>query len=160
MALRNIIKDGEKGSETLRKKAKRVDLIDKKILALLKDMAETMYSVDGVGLAAPQVGILKRVVVIDVGEGLLELINPEIVQESGEQVGVEGCLSVPRLIGEVKRPQKVIVEALNPQGEKIRVEGEGILARALCHEVDHLEGILFTDKAIRLMDSEEQNEKD
>jgi len=116
-----------------------------------------MYAANGVGLAAPQVGILKRVVVIDVGEGLMELINPVIVKQEGEQTEVEGCLSIPGVAGEVKRPAKVLVEALNRDGEKIKVEGQGLLAVALCHEIDHLDGILFIDKVIRFID---RNEKD
>jgi len=152
MAVRIIRKDGD---EILRKKAKAVDEINDKIITLLKDMAETMYKANGVGLAAPQVGILKRIVVIDIGDGLIELINPEIVEQSGEQLEVEGCLSMPGIYGEVKRPAKVKVEALNSKGEKISVEGTGLLAVALCHEIDHLDGILFKDKAIRFLDEEE-----
>jgi peptide deformylase len=149
MAIRNIRLEGE---EVLRKVSREVDVIDEKILTLLKDMAETMYKADGVGLAAPQVGILKRVVVIDVGDGLLELINPKIVEQEGEQIEVEGCLSIPNLVGEVKRPARVVVEALNPRGEKVVINADGLLAIALCHEIDHLDGILFKDKAIRLID--------
>ena len=152
MAIREIRKDGD---EVLRKKCKEVDVINDRILVLLKDMAETMYISDGVGLAAPQVGILKRVVVIDVGEELLELINPVIISESGEQTDFEGCLSIPDILGEVKRPENVVVEALNAKGEKITVEGTGLLAVALCHEIDHLDGILFKDKAIKLIDKSE-----
>ncbi|HHW47148.1 MAG TPA: peptide deformylase [Clostridiaceae bacterium] len=156
MAVRIIRKEGD---EILRKKAKKVDEINAKILTLLKDMAETMYKANGVGLAAPQVGILKRMVVIDIGDGLIELINPEIVEQSGEQLEIEGCLSIPGIYGEVKRPARVKVEALNSKGEKIAVEGTGLLAVALCHEIDHLDGILFKDKAIRFLDEEElQNE--
>lgn len=151
MAIRNIRIDGD---EVLRKVSKEVDIINDKILALLKDMADTMYKADGVGLAAPQIGILKRLVVIDVGEGLMELINPEIVSEEGEQVGTEGCLSIPGLVGEVKRPSKVVVEALNTKGEKISIVGTGLLAVCLCHEIDHLNGILFKDKAIRFIEKE------
>lgn len=152
MAIRNIRTDGD---EILRKVSKEVDKVDAKILTLLTDMAETMYKADGVGLAAPQIGILKRILVIDVGEGLIEMINPKILEESGEQIEVEGCLSLPGITGEVKRPAKVKVEALNPYGELITVEGEGLLAVALCHEIDHLNGILFTDKVIRFVNKEE-----
>jgi peptide deformylase len=113
-------------------------------------MVETMNSADGVGLAAPQVGILKRVVVIDVGEGVIKLINPEIIEAEGSQYDVEGCLSVPGEQGEVERPNKVKVKALNENGEEITIQGEGLLARALCHEIDHLDGILFVDKATKL----------
>lgn len=153
MAIRNIRTDGD---EVLRKTSKEVDKIDGRILTLIKDMADTMYKTgNGVGLAAPQVGILKRVVVIDIGEGLVVLINPRIVEESGEQVAYEGCLSVPGVTGEVKRPAVVKVEALNANGEKITIEGQGLLARALCHEIDHLNGILFKDKAIRFINEQE-----
>jgi len=157
MAIRNIRLDGD---EVLRKVSKEVDVIDDKLLTLIKDMAETMYKVDGVGLAAPQVGILKRVVVIDVGDGLLELINPKIIEQSGEQIEVEGCLSVPGVMGEVKRPAKVVVEALNPKGEKVVVNGTGLLAVALCHEIDHLDGILFTDKVIRIIENDDKESLD
>ncbi len=156
MALRNIRKDGD---EVLRKKSKEVDVINEKILTLLKDMADTMYNSDGVGLAAPQVGILRRVVVIDVGEGLIELINPVITEQSGEQTEFEGCLSVPGIYGELKRPAKVVVKALKAKGEQFETEGTGLLAIALCHEIDHLDGILFKDKAIRLVDKEELEKK-
>jgi peptide deformylase len=134
--------------DVLRKKSKPVEKIDKRILELLDDMAETMRHADGVGLAAPQVGILRRVVVIDVGEGLIELINPEIIETSGQQRGAEGCLSIPGVRGEVIRPEKVRVKALNRKGEQIEITGTGLLARALCHEIDHLDGVLFIDKAV------------
>lgn len=152
MALRNIRKDGD---EVLRRKSREVTEVDDKIKTLLKDMAETMYKANGVGLAAPQVGILKRLVVIDTGGGLFELINPKIVRSSGEQEEVEGCLSVPGLYGTVKRPAQVTAEALTPDGEKITIEADGLLAVALCHEIDHLDGILFKDKATRFLDKNE-----
>ncbi len=152
MAIRNIRKDGD---EILRKKSKEVDVINDKIRILLQDMADTLYKADGVGLAAPQVGVLKRVVVIDVGDGLLELVNPVFKSQSGKQVTTEGCLSVPGIWGELNRPSHVVVEALNGKGEKVVIEGEGLLATALCHELDHLEGILFKDKAIRILDPED-----
>lgn len=145
MALRNI---RENGDGLLRKKSRKVEKIDERILTLIEDMVETMYEADGVGLAAPQVGILKRVVVIDVGEGILKLINPEIMEKEGAYTDIEGCLSVPGIQKKVERPYKVKVRALNEKGEEIIVEGEELLARALCHEIDHLEGILFIDKAI------------
>lgn len=157
MAIRHIRKDGD---EILRKKSKEVEVIDKKILTLIKDMAETMYEANGVGLAAPQVGILKRIAVIDAGDGLIELINPRIVSTSGEQDYIEGCLSIPGIYGETKRPAKVVVEALNMKGEKVSIEGEGLLAVAMCHEIDHLDGILFKDKVIRFVDKEELERKD
>ena len=143
MALREIVQIGE---PVLRKKAKKVEVIDEKILQILDDMADTMYNADGVGLAAPQVGILKRIVVIDIGDGLLELINPEIIETSGEQIDEEGCLSVVGEAGNVRRPNYVKVRALNRNGETIELEGEELLARAFCHEIDHLDGILFVDK--------------
>lgn len=152
MAIRNIRKDGD---EILRKRSREVDSITEKIRMLLDDMADTMYRANGAGLAAPQVGILKRLVVIDVGEGLIKLVNPAVKNHSGQQRVVEGCLSVPGIWGEVDRPQHVLVEALNPDGKKITLEGEGILAQALCHEIDHLNGILFKDKAVRFLDKEE-----
>lgn len=152
MALRKIRKDGDK---ILRKKAKEIDNIDDRIIMLLNDMAETMYEYDGVGLAAPQVGVLKRAIVIDVenGKGLIKLINPKIVLEEGEKCDIEGCLSIPGISGEVKRPERVIVEAIDCNRKQVTIEGKGLLARALCHEIDHLEGILFKDKAIRFIDS-------
>ena len=152
MAIREIRQNGD---EVLRKKAKEVEAIDEKIKTLIEDMAETMYKANGIGLAAPQVGILKRVVVIDIGEGLIELVNPKIVSQSGEQMYVEGCLSIPGVYGETKRPAKVVVEALNLRGEKIVIKAEKLLAVALCHEIDHLDGILFIDKAIRFIDRKE-----
>jgi peptide deformylase len=154
MAIRNIRKDGD---EILRKHSREVDVINDKILTLLEDMKDTLYKADGVGLAAPQVGVLKRVVVIDVGEGLLQLINPVIKSQSGQQCNVEGCLSIPGVWGEVNRPANVVVEALNEKGEKITINAEGLLAIALCHEIDHLDGILFKDKVIRFVDQNESN---
>ncbi len=143
MALRKIRLSTD---EVLRKKSKEVVEINQKIIELLDDMADTMYEANGVGLAAPQVGVLRRVVVIDIGEGLVELINPVIIETAGEQLGEEGCLSVPGKVGEVKRPNYCKVEALNRDGDKIVVEGEGLMARALCHEIDHLDGALYIDK--------------
>jgi peptide deformylase len=143
MALREVVQIGE---PVLRKKSKKVEKIDEKIIQLLEDMADTMYHFDGVGLAAPQVGILKRIAVIDIGDGIIELINPEIIQTSGEQIDDEGCLSVVGEVGEVKRPYKVKVRALNRKGQLFEIEGEELLARAFCHEIDHLDGVLFVDK--------------
>ena len=143
MALREIVQIGE---PVLRKKAKKVEVIDEKIIQILDDMADTMYNADGVGLAAPQVGILKRIVVIDIGDGLLELINPEIIETSGEQVGEEGCLSVIGVSGVVRRPIVVKVSAYNRKGQLFEIDGEELLARAFCHEIDHLDGILYVDK--------------
>lgn len=143
MALREIVQIGE---SVLRKKSKKVEKIDEKIIQLLDDMADTMYEKDGVGLAAPQVGILKRIAVIDIGDGIIELINPEIIETSGEQIDDEGCLSVIGEVGAVRRPYKVKVRAYNRKGKLFEIEGEELLARAFCHEIDHLEGILFVDK--------------
>nr|WP_291958504.1 peptide deformylase [Mahella sp.] len=134
--------------DILRKKARTVEKIDNKILTLLKDMAETMYNSDGVGLAAPQVGILRRLIVIDDGTGLIKLINPIIIETAGEQREMEGCLSIPGIYGRVIRPEKVIVKALDENGQLFDLTGTGLLARALCHEIDHLDGVLFIDKVI------------
>ena len=142
MAMRNIVKLGD---DVLRKKCRAITMIDKKTHELLDDMAETMYAANGVGLAAPQVGLLKRIVVIDVGEGLIELINPEIIAFSGEQTDDEGCLSIPDNYKPVTRPNVVKVRALDRFGKSFTMEGEGLLARAFCHEIDHLDGKLFID---------------
>lgn len=139
-------------ADTLRKKSREVEKIDDRITTLLDDMAETMYEANGVGLAAPQVGVLKRIVVIDVGEGLIELINPVITYKKGEQIGAEGCLSVPGKAGTVARPEKVKVRAKNRNGEEINIDAEGLLAVALCHEIDHLSGTLFIDSVIEYID--------
>ena len=142
MAIRDIIQEPD---ESLRKVSRKVDKITPRILALLDDMAETLEQAEGVGLAAPQVGVLRRVVVIDVGEGLLELINPEIVEVSGEQRGEEACLSCGPRRGIVTRPMQVTVQAQDRNGELQTYTGEGLLARAFCHEIDHLNGQLFLD---------------
>ncbi|MBE7028753.1 MAG: peptide deformylase [Clostridia bacterium] len=149
MAIRNIIKEGD---PVLNKKSRIVEKIDERILTLLDDMKETMYDADGVGLAAPQVGILKRVVVIDVGDGVLELINPEIVCSTGEQYEVEGCLSLPGVSGVTERPMNVQVRALDREGYEVLVTGTGLLARALCHEIDHLDGILFRQRVTEYLE--------
>ncbi|MGN0173224.1 MAG: peptide deformylase [Acutalibacteraceae bacterium] len=141
--IREIIKDGD---EVLRKKCRKVEKFDEKLHALLDDMYETMQEANGVGLAAPQVGILRRAVVIDVGEGKIELINPEIIKTSGEQDGQEGCLSCPGVWGDVVRPMKVTVKAQDRYGKEFKIKGQELLARAFCHEIDHLDGILFLDK--------------
>lgn len=143
MALRRVTKMGE---PVLRKVCKPVKNFDEKLAVLLDDMADTMYHADGVGLAAPQVGILKRAVVIDVGDGIIELINPEIVSTGGEQTDMEGCLSVDDINEEVTRPNYVKVKAFDRNGNEFTMEGEGLLARAFCHEIDHLDGILFVDR--------------
>ena len=146
MAIRKIVKLGE--DEVLRKRSRKVDKFDKRLEQLLDDMADTMYEADGAGLAAPQVGILKRCVVIDVGEGLIELINPEILSAEGTQMCIEGCLSVPGRRGRVERPEKVIVHAQDRKGRHIELEGDGFLANAICHELDHLDGIVYVDKML------------
>ena len=153
MAIREIV---ELGDQALRKVCKPQDKFNLRLAILLKDMADTMYKAEGVGLAAPQVGVLRRVVVIDVGDGLLELVNPEIIERSEEQqCGREGCLSLPGRQGVVTRPMRVKVRAQNRHGAPIEVEGEGLLARALCHELDHLDGHLWIDVADRELTPEE-----
>lgn len=132
--------------EILRKKSKVVEVVDDKIRQILNDMADTMYNTEsGGGLAAPQVGILKRLVVIDMGQGLIKLVNPKIINQEGTQEVIEGCLSNPNIWGKLIRPEKVTVQALNEDGEEIILTGTGDLAKCFCHEIDHLEGILFTD---------------
>ncbi|MCW6073914.1 MAG: peptide deformylase [Clostridium botulinum] len=132
--------------EILRKKSKVVEVVDDKIRQILNDMADTMYNTEnGGGLAAPQVGILKRLVVIDMGQGLIKLVNPKIINKEGTQEVIEGCLSIPNTWGRLKRPKKVTIQALNEYGKKIILTGTGDLAKCFCHEIDHLEGILFTD---------------
>lgn len=144
MAIRKIRLDGD---DVLRKECKPVDKLTPRIKTLIEDMFDTMYEANGVGLAAPQVGILKRIVVIDVCDGdAYALINPVIVEADGEQVGDEGCLSLPGLVGTVARPNHVVCKALDENMNEITVEGEGLLARAICHELDHLDGILYKDK--------------
>ena len=149
MAIREIRK---KGDEILYKKCKEVKNFDNKLHILLDDMYDTMKQSDGVGLAAPQVGILKRAVVIDIGNGRIELINPEIVEESGEQTGSEGCLSVPGVYGEVTRPNVVTVKAQDRNGKWFKLTGKELLARAICHETEHLEGKLFLDRVTKFLD--------
>lgn len=146
MALRELKYYPQDG--ILRKKSRPIEAFDEKLKMILEDMAETMYHEEGVGLAAPQVGLLKRIVVIDVGEGLLELINPEIVKAKGEEEDYEGCLSLPGKRGIVIRPSEVTVKAYDRNGKEFEVKGTGILARALCHEIDHLDGVLYIDKII------------
>ena len=141
MALRTIRTEGD---PVLSKKCRPVEEITPRIRELITDMLETMYDACGVGLAAPQVGILKRIVVIDVGEGPIILINPEIVESSGEQTGEEGCLSVPGMSGQVTRPNSVKVKALDMDMKEAEYEGEELLARAFCHEIDHLDGKMYT----------------
>ncbi len=149
MALREVRK---KGDEILSKKCKEVKVFDERLHILLDDMYDTMTESDGVGLAAPQVGILKRAVVIDVGEGKIELINPQIVSSSGSQIDQEGCLSVPGVFGEVERPMNVTVKAFDRYGKEFTIDGEGLLARAFCHEIEHLDGKLFLDRVIKFIE--------
>ena len=144
MAIRNIVKIGD---DILRKTCRTQMTFDDKLAQILDDMAETMYKADGVGLAAPQVGILRRFCIVDTGDGLVELINPVIVEADGEQIDNEGCLSVPDRFEEVKRPMTVTVRAQNRKGENIVVTAEGLKAHAFCHEIDHLDGILYIDRA-------------
>ena len=144
------------GDEALRKVCRPVDAITPRILTLLDDMVETMRAANGVGLAAPQVGILRRIVVIEVEPGeVIELINPKIIAFSGEQDGQEGCLSVPGRWGMVKRPMHVTVRALNRKGEEFEITGHELLARCFCHELDHLDGALYIDKAYAMDDEDE-----
>ncbi len=143
MALRQIRLYGD---EILRKKSKKVEIVNDKIRQILNDMADTMYNTkNGGGLAGPQVGILKQLVVIDMGQGLIKLVNPKIIDKEGTQEVIEGCLSIPNKWGKVIRPSKVKIEALNENGEEIILTGTGDLAKCFCHEIDHLNGILFTD---------------
>ncbi len=144
MSLRRIVTND---LNFLRKKSRVVSDFDDKLAVLLDDMVETLHSMkNAVGLAAVQIGVLKRVAVIDVGEGVIELVNPSIVEKKGEQNEIEGCLSFPGVQKAVKRPSFVVVEAFNRKGEKTKIKGEGLLARALCHEIDHLNGIVFLDR--------------
>jgi len=143
MAIRTIRQFGD---DVLRKKCREVDEIDDRLLTLIEDMKETMYESDGVGLAAPQVGILKRLFVIDIGEGPLVFVNAEIIETSGSQIDEEGCLSLPGELKEVMRPNYVRARALNEKGEQFEIEAEELLARAILHEYDHLNGTLFIDR--------------
>ena len=147
MAIRQI---REYGDEILRKKSREVDVVDDKIRELLDDMLETMHKYNAVGLAAPQVGILKRVVVIDLYDdnGPLKLVNPKIVKQKGKQEVEEGCLSFPNQYAKMIRPEEIVAEALNEKGEKIKIKAKGLLAQAICHEIDHLDGVLFIDNML------------
>ena len=152
MAIRNIVKEGD---EVLAKKARPVTEFNERLHTLLDDMADTMYESGGVGLAGNQVGTLRRVVVIDIGEGLIELVNPEIIEKDGEQESVEGCLSCPGEYGITRRPYYVKVKAQDRFGEFFEIEGEELLAKAFCHEIDHLEGIIYKQVALRMIDPAE-----
>lgn len=153
MAVRQII---EFGDETLRKRAREVEKIDERIATLVEDMKETMALANGVGLAAPQVGVLRRVVIVELEDiGVVELINPVIKKTSGHQEDVEGCLSYPGEYGITSRPMNVTIEALNLEGKKVKYSVSGLSARAVCHEVDHLDGKLFIDCVLRMLEPDE-----
>ncbi len=157
MAILNIVKEGD---DVLRKICRPVDAITPRILTLLDDMLETLHDANGVGLAAPQVGILRRIAIVEVVEGqIYELINPEIIAREGKQNELEGCLSVPKQWGVTDRPMKVTVRAMNRDGETYTVTGTGLLARAFCHEIDHLDGVLFKDNAVHMLTPEEIEEQ-
>lgn len=155
MALREIRFSGD---PILRKKSKEITEVTERIKILLEDMVDTMNKAEGVGLAAPQVGILRRAVVIDIGEGPIKLLNPEILEVNGEVIDIEGCLSVPGRSGTVNRPEWVKISYMDLEGEKKTLEGNGLMARAICHEIDHLDGILYIDKMIEEVELEEDEE--
>ena len=162
MAQRQI-RDG--GDDLLRKKSRTVDVVDDKIRQLIDDMYDTLkVSNDGIGIAAPQVGVLKRVIVIDLGEEgnghIYKLINPVITKKKGEQICREGCLSVPGVLGDVIRPKEVTVEALDENGKKVVIKAKDLLAIVLSHEIDHLDGVLFIDKATELCDADAEDEEE
>lgn len=154
MALREIVIEGER---ILTKKCRPVEKFDSKLAALLDDMAETLKKAEGVGLAAPQVGLLRRVCIVDIGDedGLIELVNPKIIESSGNQSGAEGCLSCPNEYGIVDRPMFVTVKAQDRFGKEFTIKGEGLKARAFCHEIDHLDGIIFKQKVQRMLRPDE-----
>lgn len=152
MAIRNIVKEGD---DVLAKVCRPVEKFDNKLATLLDDMAETLKLANGVGLAAPQVGILRRAVIVDDGEKIIELINPTIIEQSGSQQETEGCLSCPGEWGITQRPMFVTVKAQDRYGKEFTVSGEGLMARAFCHELDHLDGKLFKSVAIRMLDPDE-----
>jgi peptide deformylase len=137
------------GDEILRKKSKKIEKVDDRLITLLDDMVETMYENDGIGLAAVQVGVLKRAIVMDIGEGPVKILNPRIIENSGEQVFTEGCLSVPEVNGDVLSPEKVTMEYMTVEGKTETMLAEGLKAVCLCHEIDHLNGVLFIDKIIK-----------
>lgn len=151
MAVYRII---EVGDPVLREKARPVPEINSSILKLLDNMADTLYAAKGAGLAAPQIGVSKRVIVVDCGEGLWEVVNPEIISLQGEDIGVEGCLSIPGVAGEVKRAAQVVVKGWDRRGQEIQIRASGYGARAFQHETDHLDGILFIDKANKIVNGD------
>lgn len=152
MAVYKIV---EIGDEVLRDKAKPVKEITPNIIKLLDNMVDTMYDASGVGLAAPQIGVLKRVIVVDIGEGLVELINPRLLESSGNVVDTEGCLSVPGMVGEVTRAENIVITGLNRSGKEVTFRAKGLMARAFQHELDHLEGVIFVDKSSNLRKAEQ-----
>ena len=155
MAILNIVTKAN-NEEFLRKKSREVTEITPRIIQLLDDMKDTLHDSGGIGLAAPQVGVLRRIAIIELEEGeLIELINPVIVAQKGEQQEMEGCLSIPGKWGITKRPAKVTVKALDRNGDEFKLTGEDLMARAICHETDHLDGVLFYDKAVHMLTSEE-----
>lgn len=154
MAVYRIVLYGE--DDVLREKAKPITKINESVHKLLDDLRDTMYSNKGVGLAAPQIGVLKRAIVVDAGEGLIELINPEILEASGKETDLEGCLSIPGVLGEVERAASVVVQGLEREGREIKVQANGFCARALQHEIDHLDGILFIDRAVKIRKAESE----
>ena len=155
MAVLDIMKAGH---PVLKQVAEPVEFVNKKMRTLIEDMADTMYKTDGVGLAAPQIGVSQRIIVLDDGNGLLELINPEITHKEGSQIGLEGCLSVPGYYGDVERFDKITVKAIDKHNKKVTIKAEGFLARILQHEIDHLDGHLFIEKADNLQRIEPQTE--
>lgn len=152
MAVLNILKEGD---ETLRKKCRPVEEITPRILQLLDDMHETLEIAQGVGLAAPQVGVLRRIVIVEIGDKKYEMINPEIIETKGKQEEIEACLSVPEKYGLVKRPAWVKVRATDRNGKVYEVSGEGLMARCFCHELDHLDGTLYIDRAVEMYDADD-----
>ena len=158
MAIRTIVKLGLDGEEALSKVCKPVGIPSERMKALLDDLIDTLYESGGVGLAEPQVGVLRRMAVIDIGEGVIELVDPEIISEEGEQTGAEGCLSYPEHWGIVTRPNKVVVRAADRDGNVREIAGEGLLARALCHEIEHLDGHMFMEKVTEWIKPEEIEE--
>ena len=156
MALRNIVLEGD---EILRKRAREVTEINDRIIMILDDMLETMRAQEGVGIAAPQVGILKRILIIEIDGQVIELINPVILETEGVQMEDEGCLSIPGMIGTVERPEYIKVKGLNREGKEVTYEGTGLLSVALSHEYDHLDGILYTDKATNVREADRDRDR-
>ena len=157
MAIREIVKRDEES--ILRKKCRKVEKFDDKLAMIIDDMIDTVKDADGLGLAAPQIGILRQIIVIDADEEMLEIINPEIINEEGEQINVEGCLSCPDVWGYVKRPETVTIRAYDRKGNQYEMTGKDLLARAFCHEIDHLNGVLFVDKIVEYYYPEENTEE-